>query len=149
MKNLFEQQGCEEVLDRLKKLRPDAQRQWGSMNVSQMLAHCAEAMEMSIGIKQPPRLLIGRLFGWIAKPSYTNEKPFARNLPTDKSFVIADSREFESEKERLVKLIRQFHEGGAGKCTTHPHAFFGKLTPGEWSRGMYKHLDHHLRQFGV
>ena len=45
--------------------------------------------------------------------------------------------------------VRQFSEGGETRCTRHPHPFFGSLTPQAWSRGMYKHLDHHLRQFGV
>jgi len=45
--------------------------------------------------------------------------------------------------------IRQFYEGGKARCARHPHPFFGSLTPHAWSRGMFKHLDHHLRQFGV
>jgi Protein of unknown function (DUF1569) len=43
----------------------------------------------------------------------------------------------------------RFAKGGAEGCTKHPHNFFGKLTPLEWATGMYKHLDHHLRQFGA
>ncbi|MFD1127776.1 DUF1569 domain-containing protein [Paenibacillus provencensis] len=31
---------------------------------------------------------------------------------------------------------------------TNPHPFFGKLTSEEWSIGLYKHLDHHLKEFG-
>jgi transposase InsO family protein len=50
---------------------------------------------------------------------------------------------------RLKDCVREFHQGGEAKCTRHPHPFFGNLTPQEWSRGMYKHLDHHLRQFGA
>ena len=49
----------------------------------------------------------------------------------------------------LLKYIEKFQAGGEEKCTTYPHPFFGKVTPREWSIGMYKHLDHHLRQFGV
>jgi len=53
------------------------------------------------------------------------------------------------ERGKLLGLIDRFAEGGAARCTTHPHAFFGKLTPGQWAELMYKHLDHHLRQFGA
>jgi transposase InsO family protein len=63
--------------------------------------------------------------------------------------VIADSRDFFREQEQLKLKVLQFHEGGEAKCTRHPHPFFGALTPQEWARGSYKHLDHHLRQFGV
>jgi transposase InsO family protein len=63
--------------------------------------------------------------------------------------VIADKRDFAREQEQLKVCVRQFHEGGEERCTKHPHSFFGPLTPQEWATGMYKHLDHHLRQFGV
>ena len=46
-------------------------------------------------------------------------------------------------------LIDRFAAAGPKGCTTHPHSFFGPLTPDEWAILMYKHLDHHLRQFGV
>jgi len=68
---------------------------------------------------------------------------------TAKSLIVADKRVFENERERLAGLIDRFAGEGAGGCTNLPHSFFGKLTPEEWSILMYKHLDHHLRQFGV
>jgi len=54
-----------------------------------------------------------------------------------------------TERERLSGLIDKFAAGGAAGCTKNPHSFFGRLTPEEWAILMYKHLDHHLRQFGV
>ncbi len=148
MKNLFEKNTLTEILQRCEKLQPSAQRQWGKMDVAQMLAHCCATMEVATGQKFPPRLFIGKLIGRFAKPSFIGEKPFPHNSPTDKSFIVTDVRDFKKEKERLVQLVKQFAEGGAAKCTKHPHSFFGSLTPQEWSIGMYKHLDHHLRQFG-
>ena len=149
MKNLFDKSTLEEVMVRLSALQPGAQRQWGKMEVAQMLAHCSVTMEVATGQKFPKRLFIGRLLGPIAKPSFLGEKPFSRNSPTDPTFVIREKREFEREKERLTQLVHRFGDGGETGCTTHPHSFFGVLTPGEWSRAMYKHLDHHLRQFGA
>jgi len=61
----------------------------------------------------------------------------------------AQERDLKAERERLRGLIERFVAGGRAGCTTHPHSFFGKLTPEEWAILMYKHLDHHLRQFGV
>jgi transposase InsO family protein len=72
-----------------------------------------------------------------------------RNSPTTKDLLIHDDRSLESETARLRQLIDRFAKGGPAGCTTHPHSFFGPLTPVEWSALMYKHLDHHLRQFGV
>ena len=149
MRNLFELEAVDEVISRINILQPETQRQWGKMDVAQMMAHCSGALDMASGRLNPPRIFIGRLIGPLVKPIYTNEKPLSRSSPTDPKLVIADNRDFSVEQERLRLCVRQFHEGGEGKCTRHPHPFFGELTPQQWSRGMYKHLDHHLRQFGA
>jgi hypothetical protein len=150
MKNLFEVATVEEVKGRMAHLRPDSERQWGKMNPAQALAHCSAAMEMAVGEKTPPRILIGRLFGRIAKRSMiVKEKPMPRNVGTDKSLVVGDQRDLVLERQRLSGLIDRFARGGPGVCTKHPHFFFGPLTPEEWAALMYQHLDHHLRQFGA
>ncbi len=148
MKNLFEQEAIDEVIGRIDSLRPATQRQWGKMDVAQMMAHCSGVLEMASGKLSLPRVWFGWILGPLVKPIYTNEKPFSRNNPTDKKLIIRDARDFSREQERLKNCVREFHQGGEAKCTRHPHPFFGSLTPAEWSRGMYKHLDHHLRQFG-
>ena len=149
MKNLFEQATLDEVLSRIDKLQPAAPRQWGKMDVAQMMAHCAITMDIASGRMNPPRLFLGRLLAPFFKSIMTNEKPFPKNGPTGKFLVVADPRNFEREQKELKEKIRQFSEGGEAGCTRHPHAFFGPMTPQEWARGMYKHLDHHLRQFGA
>lgn len=149
MKNLFEKSAVEEIENRINQLTPVSQRQWGKMNVDQMLAHCSAALEVAVGMKSPPRIFIGKILGPIVKSNFLGPKPYPKNSPTDKSFIIQDSRDFEKEKQRLLNLIHQFSAGGDEKVTKHPHSFVGKLTPAEWSRSMYKHLDHHLHQFNV
>ena len=143
MKNLFEREAVDEVLSRIDTLQPATQRQWGKMDVAQMMAHCSCALDMASGRLNPPRLLTGRLLGPLVKPIYTNEKPFSRGNPTDPQLVVADQHDFQQEQERLKLCVQQFHQGGEALCTQHPHPFFGALTPQAWSRGMYKHLDHH------
>jgi len=149
MKNLFEKETVDEVLSRIDSLQPARQRQWGKMDVAQMMAHCSGALDMATGRSNLKRVFIGRLIGPLVKPVYTNEKPFSQGNPTAKELVISEARDFSHERELLKAKVREFHDGGEAKCTQHPHPFFGKLTPYEWSRGMYKHLDHHLRQFGA
>ena len=149
MKTLFQPEGVDEVVSRIDKLQPASPRQWGKMGVAQMMAHCSATLDMASGRMNRPRVLIGRLLGPFVKSIFTNEKPLSKNSPTDKMLVIADQRDFAGEQERLKLKIRQFQQGGEAQCTRHPHPFFGVLTPQQWSQGMYKHLDHHLRQFGV
>ena len=150
MKNLFEPAAFNEITDRTAKLRPDSERQWGKMSVAQMLAHCSAAIEMAEGKVTPPRILLGRLLGPLAKKSLiVNGEPMRRNAMTEKSALVTDERDFMVERLRLRESIDRFASGGPGICTKHPHFFFGPLTPVEWAVLMYQHLDHHLRQFGV
>jgi hypothetical protein len=149
MQNLFQPEAAAEVIARIDKLQPTTQHQWGKMDVAQMMAHCSATLDAASGRVVLPRLFIGRILGPFVRPQFTNDKPFSKNGPTHKKLVIADKRDFVREQEQLKTCVQQFHEGGEVQCTKHPHAFFGSLTPQEWATGMYKHLDHHLRQFGV
>jgi Protein of unknown function (DUF1569) len=149
MKNLFQSEAVDEVILRVNTLHPSKQHLWGKMDVAQMMAHCSAALDMASGRLILPRLFIGRVFGAFVRPIYSNDKPFSRGNPTDPKLVVADQRDFAREQAQLKVKIREFHEGGEAKCTRHPHPFFGTLTPHEWSTGMYKHLDHHLQQFGA
>jgi hypothetical protein len=149
MKNLFEAARVEEVKVRMAQLRPDSERLWGKMNPAQALAHCSAAIGMAVETR-PPRILIGRLLGPLAKKSViVKGTPMRRNSMTEKSVLVTDERDFVVERQRLQESIDRFAAGGPGICTKHPHFFFGPLTPVEWAALMYQHLDHHLRQFGV
>ncbi len=150
MKSLFEPESVVEVQERIGRLESDSARQWGTMNAAQAVAHCAAGFELAVGDRRPPRLLLGRIIGSIVKPmALGNDEPMRRNTPTVKGLVVKDDRDLETERKRLAGMIDRFAAAGPAGCTTHPHSFFGRLTPQEWGVLMYKHLDHHLRQFGV
>jgi hypothetical protein len=148
MKSLFEESAKREILNRIDSISPQATRLWGTMEVSQMLCHCNRALEMANGTLNPKRVFIGRVLGPLFKGNYSNEKPFGQGSPTSGELMVRDLPQFENERQRLKELVTKFSGDGESKVTTHPHPFFGPLTPGEWGKGMYKHLDHHLRQFG-
>ena len=150
MKNLFEAGTAKEVKERIGRLCATSQRQWGKMSAPQAMAHCSVAMEWAVGDKVEQRMFLGRILGPIAKSQVLkDEKPMGRNAPTAKSLVVADERDLGKECHRLSTLIERFAAGGPQCCTKHPHTFFGRMTPEEWAQLMYKHVDHHLRQFGV
>jgi len=149
MKGLFDKSTADEVKERLAKLTPETAGLWGKMSPAQMLAHCSAAMEVSVGDKVLRQILLGKLFGKRVKAGLLSGKPMGKNLPTDKTYVVKDDRDLEVERHRLVGFIDRFQAGGPDGCTKHPHSFFGKMTPEEWSELNYVHLDHHLRQFGL
>lgn len=150
MRHLFEPGAAAEIKARLRNLRPDSERQWGTMNPAQALAHCVGGLEQALGDRKPPRMLAGRLMGWAIKPlALGNDAPMRRNSPTVPELVVTDARDLDVERERLIALLDRVAAAGPAGCTTHPHSFFGRLTGQEWGVLMYKHLDHHLRQFGA
>ena len=149
MKHLFDPAVVEEVRLRLRSLRPDSERRWGRMSAAQAMGHLAASAEMATGDLRIPRVLWGRILGRMVKAKVlADEKPFGRNSPTAKELKLQSEPDFGSERDRLLALIDRFATGGPAACSSHPHPFFGALTPQEWAMLMYKHLDHHLRQFG-
>jgi len=150
MKNLFDVATATEIKERIERLGPGSTRQWGKMSAAQAMAHCATTMEWAVGDSFAPRMFAGRILGLLVKSRVLkDDAPMRRNTPTAKILVIADERDLGKERQRLCALIDRFSAGGPQGCTKHAHTFFGLLTPEEWARLMYKHLDHHLRQFGV
>ena len=127
VKNLYDTVAYNEIIQRINQLRPDSERLWGKMNVSQMLAHCIEAFKVPLSEKPLPRFFLGRLLGWIAKGKLYNDQPWGKSLPTAPNFIIKDQRDFEKEKAGLVSLINQFYEKGPEKTGLYPHPFFGTL----------------------
>ena len=146
VKNLFDNNVKLDIIHRINKLTPQSQAQWGKMNVAQMLAHCQMPLGVATGKHTLKRNFFLSLIGPLFKKQLYNEQPFKRNLPTDKSFIIANPQEFEKEKQNLIDMVNSF---SATAMSGEPHPFFGKLTKEEWSKGTWKHLDHHLQQFGV
>jgi hypothetical protein len=151
MKNLFDATVANQVQTRLGQLEPQSERCWGKMSAAQMLAHCSVSMQWAVGELAPEKgALAARLMGRLVKPMvFRNDDPLRKNSPTAKSLIVAGERDFGKERDRLAGLIDKFAAGGEAGCTRNPHIFFGKMTPEEWAILMYKHLDHHLRQFGV
>jgi hypothetical protein len=134
----------------LEKLSPDSKPLWGKMSVAKMLAHCNITYEMVYDNKHPkPNFLVRFLLKTFIKSKVVGEKPFAKNLQTAPQFVVKDDKNFEAERNRLIEYIRKTQQLGENYFDGKESISFGKLTKTEWSNMFYKHLDHHLQQFGV
>ena len=150
MQSLFTEEGVLGIKARISQLGPDSPAQWGKMNVSQMLAHCQAPLNVGLGIHPLGKYnFIIRAIGRMVKKSLVkDEKPYKKNQPTDKSFIIADNKDFEAEKAKLWEAVDKFSQAGKQGRLGGNHPFFGSMTLDEWDRLQWKHLDHHLRQFG-
>lgn len=148
MKTLFDAADRSALVARINALGAAAARQWGKMDPAQMLCHCGRALETATGDRPMKQKLIGKILAPLVRKSALGEKPFGKSSPTDPTFVVADERDFAAEKARLLSLIDRFAQRDVAAVGKETHAFFGKLTGEEWGELMYKHIDHHLRQFG-
>jgi len=150
MPSLFEPQTKQKMMERLSRLTPQASRQWGKMEPAQMLAHCTAAMQVATGELPRKQPFLFKLIAPFARKSFLSEdKPFGKNSPTDPAFVVSDSKDFAKEKERLTATVERFCGGGASEAGKREHSFLGRITGEQWGIVMYKHLDHHFRQFGA
>jgi hypothetical protein len=140
----------EELFRRIDQLNPQSQGLWGKMTVGQMLSHCAVPYEQILGLNTvQPSLFMRIILKLFLKKSMVNEVPYKQNLPTAPSFIRSDQYDFEKEKDGLKTHIKTIQEMGAEKLAATPSLSLGTLSATEWNNLLYKHIDHHLQQFGV
>lgn len=150
MKDIFDAAVVEEVVSRIESLRPDSPAHWGKMNVSQMLAHCCVPYEIALENKHKRPGAIKRfLLRKFAMEGVVNEKPYPHNAFTAPQFRISDQKEFETEKARLIGYIRKTADLGGDYFDGREYPSFGVMAMYQWNNMFYKHLDHHLTQFGA
>lgn len=85
----------------------------------------------------------------MVKNTVINEEPYKKNNRTSPDFLITDERDFDVEKDRLIAYIEKTQELGKSYFQGRESHSFGKLSGTEWNNMFYKHLNHHLAQFGV
>ncbi len=150
MRSIFDKAYCEEFVARINSLNHQTQAQWGKMNVAQMLAHCQVPLKIASGEMVPKvNPIVKFLFSKNAKRQLINDPEFKRNLPTMNEAKVVDQPAFEQERSKLIAMIQDFQSKGPAGLTKSAHPFFGDMTVNEWDTLQVKHLDHHLRQFGV
>jgi hypothetical protein len=146
---LFDPEVFQHTVKRVEALQPSASRLWGKMTPAQMLEHAARVLEMACGKGPQKQIWPGKLFSWTFRRSFLGEKPFGRSAPTGRDFVIQNEPDFTAVKARLLVVMCELQSKGERGCDGNVHTFFGRLSGAEWGVTQYKHLDHHLRQFGA
>ena len=148
--NIFDHQISEQIVSRINRLSPEQPALWGKMSVDQMLAHCNVTYEMVYSDKHPkPGLLKRKVLQLLVKPTVVNEAPYKRSSRTAPAFLIQDNKDFAAEKRRLIDYIRRTQVLGVKHFEGKESLSFGRLSAVEWNNMFYKHLDHHLSQFGA
>jgi hypothetical protein len=137
---------------RLRRLRVDTPRRWGTLTAHQMLCHLGDAMAMVLGerprqvaVKQRTRRLVKGVILWSAIP-------WPHGWPTNPQHdpMVDGTRptDFASDLARVVEGLRRIATAGPEELEP-AHGFFGTMATRDWQRWAYRHADHHLRQFGL
>ncbi|WP_313806802.1 DUF1569 domain-containing protein [Flavobacterium sp.] len=149
MESLFTPDGNQNIIDRINKLEPTSLSQWGKMTVDQMMSHCIAPLDVVFGDLQlkinPVMAFFGRTF---IRKKVLSAPRFKKDSPTAPAFIRTGHYDFDATKAELIQKVQRFKEGPQ-VIRTNTHPFFGPMTNAEWDSIQWKHLDHHLRQFGV
>lgn len=147
MKSFFEPDAYQELQERLEKINPDSQPEWGKMNAAQMANHCQAPVKIALGksdISMKSNWLIKALF----KKMLYSPKPYRKNSPTPPQFRSTGDYDFNEEKASLQKWMQELWEDRDNE-NRNPHPVFGNFTKDQWGIMQWKHLNHHFEQFGV
>lgn len=148
MKTIFDNAISEELVTRINQINADSKPFWGKMNAYQMVKHCRLWEDMITGKLPTKRVFIGRIFGRMGLKAVTkDDTPLAHSTPTaPELFIKETSGNIDEEKAKWIALIRE-HKNFSNSNFVHP--FFGPMTKEQIGIMAYKHIDHHLRQFGA
>ena len=150
MKDIFDPKVTQELIGRINALTPETVPNWGKMSVDQMLAHCCVAYEMAYTDQHPkPNALMRFILKAFVKNGVVNETSYKKNIRTAPQFIITDRKNFKEEKARLINYLEHTCKLGKAHFEGKESISFGPMTSIEWNNQFYKHLDHHLTQFGV
>ncbi len=150
MKTIVSKSTIDKLIARVNKISEDKQPLWGKMTAYQMLKHCAESEKINLGEKKYKRLFIGKIFGKMAlKEIVKDDLPGKKNARTHPALVIKDHGDVELQKQLLIALLNKYPGRTANDFKDIVHPFFGRMSFENWDRLIYKHMDHHLRQFDV
>jgi hypothetical protein len=148
--NIFDKQVSDQLVERINHLSADSKPIWGTMNAGQMLAHCNVTYRYVYEPQQfkPTPALIKLMLKLFVKKTVVNEKPYKQGSPTGPDFKVKTDQNFDAEKMKLIGFLQQTQALGASHFEGKASHSFGELTATEWNNMFYKHIDHHLRQFG-
>lgn len=153
MKTVYDQSVRDELLQRVQLLNENSRANWGKMNVFQMVKHCNIWNEWVLGKGfftdyEYRQDLLGKIFGkWGLRSNTKDEQPISKNMPAGKMFFTKDKEgHLEAEKALWIRFIAEYERFSNPNFI---HDFFGKMSDEQIGLFVYKHFDHHLRQFVV
>jgi Protein of unknown function (DUF1569) len=132
------------ILNRLRKVQPSSQGAWGKLTAPKMLCHLADSLRVALGDAQAKRVdnpVSRTLLKWLVV--YSPMSPPKGKVQTAPEMLASAPTTWADDLKTVEKLVERM-----AHPTSAVHPFFGPLSHGGWGRLAWKHIDHHLRQFG-
>jgi hypothetical protein len=147
VKSIWQDEARRELTDRIGAVTPDRGAEWGTFSAPKMVCHLADSLKMAMGdLKVAPKRLPIRFTP--LKQLIIFAAPFPKGTPTAPELLVRQPREWANDVSEVQDLLAR--AGSARTTDTWPeHPAFGKLSKRAWGVLIYRHMDHHLRQFGA
>jgi hypothetical protein len=151
MANIFRPDVCSTLEARVRSLRPDSRRRWGRMSPHQAICHLTDGFRMALGDK-PVAPLASSIKPVMRFVALSLPMRWPRNVKTlpeaEQGAGGTPPAEFERDRQELLAMIRRFCDAPPDAYAPE-HPMFGPMRRDHWGRWAFRHLDHHLRQFGA
>jgi len=145
MKSFFDAPVRQQLLERMSRVTPESRSQWGKMNAEQMLTHLVQSLRMAVG-ELPTKSKKLPMRYWPLRELVVYWMPWPKGSPTAPELIPSNSESVEQSKSELSRLAEIFV---SRKEPWPEHPAFGNLSRRAWGVLVSRHMDHHLRQFGV
>ncbi|HEX3229717.1 MAG TPA: DUF1569 domain-containing protein [Pyrinomonadaceae bacterium] len=136
------------ICNRMRSLSASSTARWGRMNVTEMLQHLRLSARMTVGELEVASSNKRVFQVFPLKHLILYVLPFPKGAPTAPELLPGAAAAFDEEHAAVLTLLERIGAGpreGAGPA----HPLFGRLSWPEWGAVTYKHVDHHLKQFGA
>jgi len=148
MRTIWEAPRQQEIRERVARLSPENRAAWGRMSAPQMVCHLTDSLKMALGdlpcatkklpIRYPP---LKQFIIYVA--------PFPKSAPTAPELLARPPATWQADVAELQALVDRLVARGREATPWPEHPAFGKLSRRAWGVLTYRHIDHHLRQFGA
>ena len=149
--SLFHPENLREIKERIHHISEQSERKWGQMNVGHMLRHCDLILQVGLGkIILPKTNFFIKAIGSLTKMEMSIlNNGIPRNMPTFAMVKVSENCNLEKSRTELLITIAEFVSKGEKNNLVSQHELFGKMSTKDWGFMEYKHLNHHLKQFGA
>jgi hypothetical protein len=149
MKSMWEPEALPAMRERIERLTPERAGAWGKMTAPQMVCHLADSLKMALGELPVVSKKVPIRFAPL-KQLIVYWAPFPKNAPTAPELTVRAPAEWSADLADLQGLVDRLCTRGADPNAAWPeHPAFGRLSHRAWGVLVYRHMDHHLRQFGA